>query len=123
MPHPHQRDRDRPVRLHINNVGGDTAYHIEPGGHTILGLSPRTISGRFTGFFLGDVIDELPRFYIEPCSDVQERQNAGTTLSVLDIDEAAEAQPAAFCEIFQAVFPLLSEATDLHTQRQESWVR
>lgn len=33
---------------------------------TILGLSTRTISGRFTGFFLGDVIDEFPRFHIEP---------------------------------------------------------
>lgn len=40
---------------------------------TILGLSPRTTRGRFTGFFLGDAIDEFPRFHIEPCSDVQER--------------------------------------------------
>jgi hypothetical protein len=90
---------------------------------TILGLSPQTIRGRFTGFFLGDVIDEFPRFHIEPCSDVQERKNAGAALSVLDIDETPEAQSAAFCEFFQAVSPPLSEATDLHTQGQESRVR
>lgn len=90
---------------------------------TILGLSPRTIRGRFTGFFLGDVIDELPRFHIESCSDVQQRKNAGAALPVLDIDEAAETEIAAFCEFFQAVSPLLSEATDLHTQGQESRVR
>ncbi|GAB2755326.1 hypothetical protein GCM10027072_61610 [Streptomyces bullii] len=69
------------------------------------------------------MIDEFPRFHIESCSDVQERKNAGAALSVLDIDEATEAQPAAFCEFFQAVSPLLSEATDLHTQGQESRVR
>ncbi|MEH0579643.1 hypothetical protein QBA54_35340 [Streptomyces sp. B21-108] len=35
MPHPHERDRDRPARLHIINVGGDTAYGIELGGHQL----------------------------------------------------------------------------------------
>ncbi len=69
------------------------------------------------------MVDELARFHTESCCDIQKRQHAGAALPVLDIDEAAKAQPAELCEFFQAVSPFLSETTDLHTQGQESRVR
>lgn len=77
---------------------------------------------RFIRFSLRDVVDELSWFHAEPRGNVQECQHAGAALTVLDVDEAAEAQAAAFREFFQAVAPLLSESTDLHTKGQESRV-
>lgn len=69
------------------------------------------------------VVNELTRCDAERRSDVHESQGAGIALPVLDVDEPAKAQPAAFCELFQAVVTLLSQATNLHTEGLESRIR
>lgn len=70
----------------------------------------------------GDVVNKLSRLHIEPSGNVQKRQHAGAALPMLDIDESAETQPATLRELFQTVSPAFSEASNLHTEGQESGI-
>lgn len=80
------------------------------------------LRGGFGRATVRQVIDELTGCDTERRSNVDESQSAGIALPVLNVDEAAKAQPAAFCELLQAVVAFLSEAADLHAEGQESRV-
>ncbi|AJE40451.1 hypothetical protein SNOD_10650 [Streptomyces nodosus] len=68
------------------------------------------------------MVNKLSRLRIEPSGNVQKRQHARAALPMLDIDASAETQPATLRELFQTVSPALSEASNLHTEGQESGI-